>query len=181
MGSVLGSFGAFRGKSGPFIPVTNSQKSQKRPKNAKNAFFQPTPQEIFWFFGKLLIFMYFWRNNRNPVSYIHLELNLLWGKCADNCHNRHNHGGVPFSSRRTFFPKRTQNWLLLGKFIRRIKTQIWRKKCHRHQLCQKIYDVRQTDHQTPSTPTKIPGTSNKTPSTPNETPGMPNKTSSLLK
>ena len=51
MGSVLGSFGAFRGKSGPFIPVTNSQKSQKRPKNAKNAFFSansPRNILIFW-------------------------------------------------------------------------------------------------------------------------------------
>ena len=34
-------------------------------------------------------------------------------------------GSVPFSSRRTFFQQRTQNGLLLGKFIQRLKTQIY--------------------------------------------------------
>ena len=35
-------------------------------------------------------------------------------------------------------------------------------QCHRHQLRQQIYNVRQTNHQTPGTPNKTPGTPNKT-------------------
>ena len=52
-------------------------------KYKKCFFFQQTPQEIFWFFGKPLIFKYFSRNNWIQVSYLylHLGLNLLWGKC----------------------------------------------------------------------------------------------------
>ena len=53
-------------------------------------------------------------------------------------------------------------------------------QCHRHQLCQKIYNVHQTNHQTPSTPTKTPGTPNKTPSTPNKTPRTPNNLHSKI-
>ena len=51
MGSVLGSFGAFWGKSGPFIPVTNSQKIPKKAKKRKKCFFSansPRNILIFW-------------------------------------------------------------------------------------------------------------------------------------
>ena len=125
------------------------------------------------------------------------SIQLSWKRYTpDNCHNRHNRRWCTFFKPAYLFPQRTQNGLLLRKFIQRVKTQICaffvRKildapsrilnvtniisQCHRYQLHQKIYSVRQTNHQTPSTPNKTPNTPNKTPGTPNKTPSTPNKT-----
>ena len=59
--------------------------------------------------------MYFWRNNRNPVSYIHLELNLLWGKCALCVQHI-------WSSHICLFATGCFMWTTMSKIIRHIKT-----------------------------------------------------------
>ena len=90
----------------------------------------------------------------------------------DNSHDRHDRRWCTFFKPAYLFPQRTRNGLLLGKFIQRIKTFFVMKidapsqilnvtnttsQCHRHQLRQKIYNVRQTNHQTPSRLTETPG------------------------
>ena len=72
--------------------LTPQKTAQKRPENgpkwkiapkwAKNGFLAQTPCEKFWFFGKSSIYIKSWRNNRIQISYLHLGLRLLWGRCA---------------------------------------------------------------------------------------------------
>ena len=72
--------------------LTPQKTAQKRPENgpkwkiapkwAKNGFLAQTPCEKFWFFGKSSISIKSWRNNRIQVSYIHLGLRSLWGRCV---------------------------------------------------------------------------------------------------
>ena len=71
--------------------LTPQKTAQKRPENgpkweiapkwAKNGFLAQTPCEKFWFFGKSSISIKSWRNNRIQVSYLHLGLRSLWGRC----------------------------------------------------------------------------------------------------